>query len=130
MLIHFYLQTDHSISAETMDLAKWLLAISALSLMIDSLRNITTGALRGLYDSRYPMYLSVILMWGIGLPVGLFLAFKAHWGVIGFASANGLAVLLCELFLWRRWNSKTSLLLNRAELSDLAASDTYPRTKI
>ncbi len=117
-LIHFYLRGEPHASHALISLTRYLLAISAFALLFDSLRNITIGALRGLYDSRFPMYLSVWIMWGVGLPLGCLLGFALHLGAIGFALANLLAVLVCEVVLFKRWGKRTDILLHSAASSD------------
>jgi MATE family multidrug resistance protein len=73
-----------------------MLSIGGLLLIFDNFRIIGFGALRGLKDTRFPMYASFISFWLIGLTTSLILAFKFHlqgqgiwWGLtigIGFGA--------------------------------------------
>lgn len=76
------------------------------------------GALRGVYDSRYPMYLSLIFTWLIGLPAGYYFAFQCHLGVIGFAISNLVGVDIAVIILVWRWHTKVHYLITKADLSD------------
>jgi MATE family multidrug resistance protein len=60
------------------------LAFAAVSQVFDTLRFIAIGALRGLKDTRVPMYISIITFWFIALPLSWVLCFP-----LGF-DGNGL----------------------------------------
>ena len=67
------------------------------------------GALRGLNDTRVPMWLATLAYWGIGMPVGAGLGlglggFTTAWGPQGMwlgltAGLSVAAFLLCRRFL-------------------------------
>jgi MATE family multidrug resistance protein len=64
-----------------------------------------SGALRGLKDTRVPMVITTFAYWGVGMPVGWWLAFKAGLGARGMwmgliAGLSMAAVLLTSRF-WR-----------------------------
>ena len=120
-LISVYLSPYDPQNALIVHWAILLLALTAFSLLFDTIRNITMGALRGVYDSRYPMYLSLIFTWLIGLPLGYYFAFPHHLGVIGFAIANLIGVTIAALVLIWRWHSKVHHLIEKAERSDQKA---------
>ena len=60
-----------------------LLAIAAVFQLSDGLQAAAAGALRGLKDTRRPMFLTALAYWGIGMPVGAWLAFQLEWGSRG-----------------------------------------------
>ncbi|MCB1864511.1 MAG: MATE family efflux transporter [Chromatiales bacterium] len=80
-------------------LAVDLLRIAALFQLADALQVVAMGALRGLKDTRVPMWISAIAYWAIGLPLGWWLGVVVYdeprmlwWGfVAGLVTA---AVLL------------------------------------
>jgi MATE family multidrug resistance protein len=81
-----------------------LLGVAAAFQLFDGLQVTTTGALRGLGETRVPMLISLVGYWVSGLPLGWWLCFKGGYGVIGLWL--GLAVSLCLvgtalLVLWR-----------------------------
>ena len=52
-------------------------------LIIDCIRIISSGALRGLKDSNLLLIISVFGFWGIAFPSAYFLAFKLDFGGVG-----------------------------------------------
>lgn len=122
LLIGFYINIHDPQNAAIVHLATMVFAFSAFILLFDSLRNICTGALRGLYDNRYPMYLGLVLTWFFGLPLGYALAFHAHLGIIGFNIGSLIGVFILCVLLLSRWHRRSHHLLARAEAHDLATT--------
>ncbi len=82
-----------------------LLALAALFQMFDAIQVVTTGALRGLGDTRTAMLANFAGYWIFGLPLGYVLCFVAHWGLLGLwwglsLALIGIAIVL--LFAWAR----------------------------
>jgi MATE family multidrug resistance protein len=71
-----------------------LIPIAGFFQVFDGLQVVSAGVLRGLGDTRVPMAINVLGFWLIGMPVSLYLAFRAQagpeglwWGlVVGLAS--------------------------------------------
>lgn len=122
LLISFYIDLANPENLPIVHLSILIFAFSAFMLLFDSVRNICTGALRGLYDNRYPMYLGLILTWLIGLPLGYFLAFPCHLGIIGFNISGVIGVFILCILLLLRWHQRSHHLLARAEAHDLATA--------
>ena len=85
-------------------LAASLLLYAALFQFPDGIQVLSSGALRGLNDTRAPMWLAALAYWGIGMPVGAGLGLGLGWGPRGMwlGLTAGLAVaafLLCRRFL-------------------------------
>lgn len=70
-----------------------LLGVAAAFQLFDGLQVATTGALRGLGETRMPMLISLVGYWVSGLPLGWWLCFRGGYGVIGLWL--GLALSLC-----------------------------------
>jgi MATE family multidrug resistance protein len=87
--------------------------IRLIGLFFDSIRNITTGALRGLLDTRYPMFIAMFSIWIIYIPLAYILCFVAHYGVIGIASANVAAMAIGASLSLYRWHYKNKTMLRR-----------------
>ena len=83
-----------------------LITFVALFQIFDGLQGVTTGALRGLGDTRTPMLLNLAGHWMLGLPVGYLLCFAIGWGVVGLwiGISTGLIVVgsLVTAIWWRR----------------------------
>ena len=63
-------------------LAHAFLVIAAIFQFADSAQAIGAGMLRGLQDARTPMLYALLGYWGIGLPLGIVLAFPLRLGGI------------------------------------------------
>lgn len=64
-------------------LATKLLLLAGLFQFADGIQVASNGALRGLKDTRAPMLITVLAYWGVGMPVGWWLAFQAGWRAPG-----------------------------------------------
>lgn len=81
--------------------AAGFLSIAAILQLIESVRMIMLSALRGLKDTKFPMYVSFVTFWLIAFPSAYLLAFPWHlggngvwWGlVIGIAIAAAILVI-------------------------------------
>ncbi|HEX8385857.1 MAG TPA: MATE family efflux transporter, partial [Rubricoccaceae bacterium] len=75
-----------------------LLGIAAVFQLFDGTQTAAAGALRGLKDTRAPMFISAVAYWGVGLGLGAWFALGAGlgapgmwWGLtLGLASAAAL----------------------------------------
>jgi MATE family multidrug resistance protein len=81
--------------------AKVFLAIAAILQLTDSIRYISAGALRGLKDTKIPMYISFIAFWLIAFPAAYILAFPLHlngagiwWGLVVGLAIGAMILLL------------------------------------
>ena len=85
-------------------LAATLLLFAAAFQFPDGIQVLSAGALRGLKDTRVPMFLAAIAYWGLGMPLGAGLGLGLGWGpkgmwiglIVGLSAA---AILLCSRFL-------------------------------
>ena len=85
-------------------LAASLLLYAALFQFPDGVQVLSSGALRGLNDTRVPMWLAALAYWGIGMPVGAGLGLALDWRPKGMwlgltAGLSVAAFLLCRRFL-------------------------------
>jgi MATE family multidrug resistance protein len=60
-----------------------LLALAAIFQFSDGIQVASSGALRGLKDTRLPMFITLFAYWGAGVPVGWYLAFPHGMGARG-----------------------------------------------
>ncbi len=80
-----------------------LLEICAAFQLFDGFQVVTTGALRGLGDTRSPMLAHLAGYWAIGLPIGYALCFHYRWGAAGIWAGLSLALILIGLTLLMVW---------------------------
>ena len=109
LLIAAFLDMANPNNAGVIDLAISFLTIAALFQIADGAQAIGSGMLRGLHDSRIPMLFALCGYWGIGLPLGLLLAFPLGFGGLGIwiGLATGLAIV--AMLMIRRWLHREAL---------------------
>jgi len=88
-----------------------LLAAGAAFQLFDGLQTVATGALRGLGDTRTPMFCHFTAYWIIGLPLGAWLCFRRGWGAFGLWSGLSLALILIGIVLLAVWRHRVRHLL-------------------
>ncbi len=64
-------------------LASTLLLFAATFQFPDGIQVLSAGALRGLKDTRVPMFLAMFSYWGLGMPLGAGLGLGLGWGPQG-----------------------------------------------
>jgi len=81
-------------------LAAQLLLLAAIFQFSDGIQVTANGALRGLKDTTVPMVITTLAYWGVGMPIGYWLAFRAGMGARGMwiGLAAGLSVAAVLLF--------------------------------
>jgi len=81
--------------------AALLIPIAGVFQVFDGLQVVSAGVLRGAGDTRAPLLSNVLGFWLVGMPVSLWLGFKAGLGVVGlwWGFVAGLAVVAAFLVL-------------------------------
>lgn len=103
----FYMNSQDQHNPQLMELIQPMFALMAAALLFNSMRDVISGSLRGLFDTKFPMRVGLLIMWGLVLPLGYWFAFTLHWGVLGFRSGGNIGLLIGALILYRRWVFKT-----------------------
>ena len=81
-----------------------LLGVAAVFQLFDGLQAVATGVLRGLGDTRTPMFWNLAGHWIVGLPLGYFLCFRAGVGVIGLWWGLSTGLIICGVALLTAWS--------------------------
>lgn len=81
-----------------------LLWVAAAFQVFDGIQTVSTGALRGLGETRVPMFANFLGYWILGLPLGFTLCFLLHKGILGLWFGLTLALVVIAMLLLRRWN--------------------------
>jgi len=81
-----------------------LLAIAAAFQIFDGIQTVSTGALRGLGETRTPMWANFVGYWILGLPLGFLLCFALRRGIYGLWIGLTLALIVIAAALLARWN--------------------------
>ena len=93
-----------------------LLWVVAAFQIFDGIQTVSTGALRGLGETRVPMLANLVGYWVLGLPLGLTLCFVLRWGIYGLWIGLTVALIVIASALLARWRRDS------ARLQDAASS--------
>ena len=97
-------------------LAMLLVPIAGLFQIFDGVQAVSLGVLRGMGDTRAPVAIAMIGFWLCGMPVSLWLAYRAEWGPVGlwWGFVAGLAAV--ALFLAARIRHRLGRAIARIEI--------------
>lgn len=113
LLISAFLELDDPANAEVISLAVIFLAIAALFQIVDGAQAVAGGMLRGLHDTKVPMFYAAIGYWGIGMPSGILLAFWVGFGGAGIWLGLCIGLAAVAVMLVVRWLRRDRLLRGR-----------------
>ncbi len=101
-IVGIFLDPQNIEQQHVVSLAVALLGIAAVFQVFDGLQVAAAGALRGLKDTRMPMFIGLFSYWGVGLTAGVILCFVQGWGARGlwWGLVTGLATA-AVLLIWR-----------------------------
>jgi len=85
-----------------------LLWIAAAFQIFDRIQTVCTGALRGLGETRVPMFANLVGYWVLGLPLGFILCFVLKWGIYGMWIGLTLALIIISMTLLLRWRKDSA----------------------
>lgn len=117
-LLSIYVDPDAAKNAALVGFALRYLWIAAAFQLVDGVQAVAAGSLRGLQDTRIPMWIAIFAYWVPGVGVALTLGFATPlegtgiW--IGLATGLGVAAIL----LLRRWMRRERLQLTRREVGE------------
>ncbi len=114
---HLFLRLDLNIddpaNASLINNASMLLGISGVLILFDNFRIISYGALRGLKDTKFPMYAAFISFWIIGLSSAFLFAFIFKWQAKGIWWGLTLGIAMGAIIVFAR----IQYLLGRVDLA-------------
>jgi len=112
-LIGIFLDIHEPSHLPVLKLATVFLIVAAIFQLVDAAQVLAGGMLRGLHDTRVPMWYAAIGYWGIGLPLSYFLSQYTSLGGIGVwvGLASGLAAV--SVLMVHRWLNRERLGLVR-----------------
>lgn len=103
-LVRLYLDPADPQAAAIVQIGTGLLFFAALFQLADAMQVLALGFLRGVHDTRVPMWIAGFSYWGVGMPVAWGLAFPLGFGPSGLwlGLCVGLTVA-AALLLTRFW---------------------------
>ncbi len=107
-MVALFVDPDAPANVEVTRLASQFLMIAALFQVLDASQSVGAGMLRGLHDTRWPMIFMLVGHWGVGLPLGAWLAFGADMGGLGVWIGFAVALALVASLVINRWRRLSS----------------------
>ncbi|MFN3577713.1 MAG: MATE family efflux transporter, partial [Tabrizicola sp.] len=103
-IVALFLDLTKPESAAILAYGTVLLGVAALFQLADGMQVMALGLLRGVQDTRVPMWLAAVSYWLIGIPCSYVLAFPMSHGGVGlwFGLVVGLVCAAASL-MWRFW---------------------------
>lgn len=80
-----------------------LLTVAAVFQLFDGLQVVALGLLRGVHDTRAPMWIALFSYWLVGLPVSYLAGFGLGWGGVGVWSGLVVGLVVAAALLMRRF---------------------------
>ncbi len=108
--------TDRSV----FELGVSLLYLAAAFQFFDGIQVTAGGVLRGIGDTRTPMYCNLVGHWLLGLPVGYLLCFRMGWDAVGIwvgLSLGLVSVAIALLLTWRKRSRHMDAIVAKATAS-------------
>jgi len=102
-----FLGDDSGGNAATARLAATLLLVGASFFVTDGIQTIAAGALRGLNDTRVPMWFAAVSFWLIGFTCVYGLAFPGRLGAVGIWIGFSIAIATFAALLIYRFHALT-----------------------
>lgn len=102
-LIRLFLDADNKDAATIVAIGVPLLAIAAVFQIVDTLQVITAGLLRGIKDTKVPMYMAVVSYWLVGVSSAYILGFSMSFEGVGIWSGLAIGLLVASVLLGGRF---------------------------
>ena len=109
VLIGFYVDTSAPANAELVRLASRFLLAGAAFQLFDGLQAVAAGSLRGLQDTRVPMWLALFGYWVPGMGTAVWLGFFTPLQGVGIWIGFAVGLMTVALLLLRRWVARARL---------------------
>jgi MATE family multidrug resistance protein len=107
LLVGIFLDLGEAANQPVVELAITFLMFAGMFQLVDATQASTSGMLRGLHDTRVPMWLAAIGYWVVGLPVGTALAFGLGLGGSGIWIGLSAGLAAAAVLLTLRWIRRT-----------------------
>lgn len=98
----------YTADAKVIALAAELLVLAGLFQFSDGIQALANGALRGLKDTRIPMFITLFAYWVVGMPAGWWLAFPLGLGARGMWMGLIAGLTVAAILLGWRLRSITA----------------------
>lgn len=101
-----HLLTFFTSNHEIIQIAATLLLLTIILEPGRSFNMVIINSLRAAGDAKFPVYMAMISMWGIGLPIAYLLGIQLEMGLIGVWISFIVDEWIRGIFMYRRWRSR------------------------
>ncbi|MDT1120855.1 MATE family efflux transporter [Bacillus altitudinis] len=101
-----HLLTFFTSNSEIIQIASLLLILTIILEPGRSFNMVIINSLRVAGDAKFPVYMAMISMWGIGLPIAYLLGIQLEMGLIGVWISFIVDEWVRGIFMYRRWRSR------------------------
>ncbi|UNG02183.1 MATE family efflux transporter [Bacillus altitudinis] len=101
-----HLLTFFTSNSEIIQIASLLLILTIILEPGRSFNMVIINSLRAAGDAKFPVYMAMISMWGIGLPIAYLLGIQLEMGLIGVWISFIVDEWIRGIFMYRRWRSR------------------------
>ena len=105
-----YIDPADPANAELLDLAVSFLLIAAIFQLFDGLQSVAAGALRGLQDTRVPMWFALFSYWLPGFGLATWLGLGTSFAGIGVWIGLAMGLICASFLLLWRWHGREKFL--------------------
>lgn len=109
LLLSIYIDPWAPANAVLVGFALQYLAIAAAFQLFDGIQAVAAGALRGLQDTRIPMWIAVFAYWVPGIGTALVLGLLTPLAGVGVWIGLATGLVFAAMLLTWRWNRRDSL---------------------
>ena len=105
-LVGIFLDTKDPDSLTVLRLSNELSFYAGMFLLLEGVLLVMANAVRGMRDTRAPLWISMAGYWGIGMTTGMILCFPLGYGASGLWSGMVLGVLLADILMYWRFTNR------------------------
>jgi MATE family multidrug resistance protein len=109
MLLSIYVDPSAPANAALVGFAVQYMLVAAAFQLFDGLQAVAAGALRGLQDTRTPMWIAIFSYWVPGIGVALWLGFATPFEGVGVWIGLAIGLMCAAVFLCWRWSWRERL---------------------
>lgn len=114
LVASIYLDVNDPANAVVVGFATTFLALAGAFQLFDGVQAAAVGALRGMKDTRVPMFFTLVSYWLVGMPIGLLSAFVLDLGPSGMWYGLIIGLVAAAVLLTLRFRSRSARLLAAA----------------
>jgi MATE family multidrug resistance protein len=108
LVLSIYVDVDAPHNAALVGFAMQFLVIAAAFQLADGAQAVAAGALRGLQDTRTPMFIAMFGYWVAGYGTSIYLGFWTDYAGVGVWIGLAVGLLVAAILLMARWRYRES----------------------